>query len=146
MDVVFGVILVIIFLLIVLGPVLRRFLGPMIQRWMLGKMEDNMRRMAGMPTRKEEKQARKRAAKREKSGAAGFRNAAYGSRSAGRHSSARPNGVDMLRSYAEDVEFVEIKSYSREVEIGAGRDRDSRRSRTVVEEQIEDAEFVEIKK
>lgn len=137
MDTVFGIILVIIFLLIVMGPFLQRVLGPWLQRWMMGKFEDRMRRMAGMPTRKEERKANRRARTREKEGAERFRQAAGGSRK--RASSA----ADALREYAEDVEYVEVKSYSQEVEIN--QDPETGRTTVVMEEQVEDAVFEEIK-
>lgn len=134
----FGILLVIIFLLIVAGPMLRRWFGPMLQRWMLGKFEDRMRRMAGMPTRKEEKRARKKDSRRRHGGAERFRQAAWGSRTR-THESA----VDMLRAYAEDVEFTEVKSYSSNVEIA--EDPSTHTTSIRVEEQVEDVEFVEFK-
>lgn len=141
MENAFGIILVIVFLLMVLGPVLGRLLGPVFQRWALGKMEDNMRRMAGMPTRKEERKAAKRAAKRQKKGADGFRRAAYGSRS---HAGAPgPSPASLLRDYAEDVEFTEIREFSDEIKIGVSDTRKGTKYK--IEEQIEDVEFTEIK-
>lgn len=139
METAFGVILVILFLIIVMRPALQRWLGPMFQRWAMGKMEDNMRRMAGMPTRKEERKARKRARKREKSGAESFRRAA----GAGRRASAPRNAEINLQEYAEDVEFTEVKTFSQEIEIGVSEE--GGKQKIVVEEQIEDAEYVEIK-
>lgn len=140
METAFGIILVILFLIIVMRPVLQRWFGPMFQRWAMGKMEDNMRRMAGMPTRKEERKAQKRAARRQKSGAENFRRAA-----GGRRRGAAPGRAvgSRLQSYAEDVEFTEIRSFSREVNIGVSRE--DGRDRVVIEEQIEDVEFTEIK-
>ena len=140
MEIFFGIIIVVIFLMMVLGPALRRLLGPVFQKWVLGKMEDNMRRMAGMPTRKEEKKARKRAQKRAKSGAEEFRKAAAGSRGRNRTGSAS----SALQSCAEDVEYTEIKTYSAEVDIAT--DPTTGKEKIVIEEQIEDAEFIEIKK
>ena len=144
MDVVFGVILVIIFLFIVMGPMLQRMFGPMLQRWMMGKMEDRFRRMAGMPTRKEEKKARKQAERRQRQGAERFRRAAGGRRaSAASAARGRSSSVEMLQAFAEDVEFTEIKEYSAEVKIG--KDSASATETYTVEEQVEDAEYVEVK-
>lgn len=145
MDVAFGILLVIIFLLIVLRPVLTRWFAPMIQRWALGKMEDRMRRMAGMPTRKEEKRAQKQARKRQQGGAERFRRAAQGSRARrqGEHYGNRPNGTDLLQVVAEDVEFVEIKEFGTETEIGGPNKAESSGVRQ--ESQVEDAEFTELK-
>lgn len=140
MDVFFGILIVIVFLLWVLGPMLRRFFAPLMQRWMMGKMEDQMRRMAGMPTRKEEKKARKQAGRRQKSGAEAFRRAAAGSRAQQAHKS----GVDYLQDFAEDVEFTEIKEYSADVEIASRPD--SGETRVTAEEQVSDAEFIEFKR
>lgn len=137
----FGILLVILFLLIVMRPMLQRWVGPMLHRWAMGKWEDNMRRMAGMPTRKEERKARKRARKREKSGAEAFRRAAGGSRTSSR--SAGYTGADTLQAYAEDVEFTEVKAFSREVKIGVTES--GGKEKIIVEEQIEDAEYIEIK-
>ena len=135
MDIVFGVFLIIVFLIIVMRPVLQRWFGPMIQRWAMGKMEDRMRRMAGMPTRKEERQARKRAARRSREGAQRFRRAASGAR-------MHRSSVDMLQVVAEDVEFTEVKTYSEDIEIGASHD--GSKEKVKIEQQVEDAEFTEL--
>ena len=114
-SVVFGIILVILFLVIMLGPILRRLFVPMIHRWIMGKMEDKVRRMAGMPTRKEERMARKQARRRENGGAARFRKAAEKSRA--RNRQRQPHStIGLLNSLAEDVEFTEIREYSQYVE------------------------------
>lgn len=145
MDRVFGILLVIIFLLIVLQPVLRRWVAPLVQRWVMGKVEDRVRRMAGMPTRKEERKAQRRAARGSRGAADRFRRAAAGSRAAGRTPGGREarSSVDMLQTFAEDVEFTEVKSYSSEVEIAASKE--GRKVTYKVEQQVEDAEFIEIK-
>lgn len=127
MDVAFGIFCVILFLILVLGPSLRRLFAPMLQRWMLGKMEDNMRRMAGMPTRKEEKKRRKQ----------------EGRKAAAREAQTKKNPhstVGMLRHVAEDVEYTEIKEFGGDEPIGKTVKVSYR-----VEEQIEDADFTEIK-
>lgn len=141
MDVFFGVLLVIFILLALLWPYVSKWIGPVVQRWMVGRFEDQMRRMAGMPTRKEERKMRKKAEKQrraagEADGWSAFRN---------RRSSAPGPGAKPIipKEYAEDVEFVEVKSYSEQTEIkvedtGSG-------SRIVEESQIEDAEYIEIK-
>lgn len=125
---VFGVILIIIFLLLVMRPMLQRWFGPMLQRWAMGKMEDRIRRMAGMPTRKEEARQRKARSRREASG---------------RRTKAAFSTVRLLRTVAEDVEFTEIKEFSADPETGRPAGRHTVRYK--VEEQIEDAEYVEIK-
>ena len=140
MDVFFGVILVLVFLFIVMRPMLQRWFGPALQRWIMGKWEDRMRRMAGMPTRKEERQAQKRARRRQKSGAENFRRAASGSRRS--HQSPGRAVGSTLQQFAEDVEFTEVKSFSQEINIGVSQEQG--KERVVVEEQIEDAEYIEI--
>lgn len=141
MENLFGIILVIVFLLIVAGPMLSRFFGPMLQRWLMGKMEDRMRRMAGMPTRKEERRARRRERSRRASGASRFARAAAGRRATASDDfeRRRASAADALRSYAEDVEFIEVKSYSEEVTISASHTKDSKKFK--IEEQVEDADF-----
>lgn len=139
MENLFGIILVIIFLLIVMRPWLQRWLGPWLQRWMMGKVEDRMRRMAGMPTRKEERRARRQARRREERGAERFRQAAAGRRS----QKDSPGAREVLQDYAEDVEYVEVKNYSAEIEIAT--DPKSGQRKVTVEEQVEDAVYEEIK-
>lgn len=135
METFFGILVAVVLALIVLRPVL----APLFRRWAMGKMEDNFRRMAGMPTRKEERKARKRAEKEARQGKASAR--AY---SPGPGSRRRPaSAVSYLRSFAEDVEYVEIKEYSSDAEIGATKEKTTVNYK--VEEQVEDAEFTEIK-
>lgn len=139
MDVAFGIICVILLLILVLGPVLRRWFAPMLQRWMIGKMEDRVRRMAGMPTRKEERKARKRQGNT-RNGAPG--EAAAGKRSYGsRRYRSFSSTVGFLRYVAEDVEFTEIKEFDGDREIGH-----KIKVEYTLEEQIEDAEFEELPK
>ena len=120
--------ILVIILVIWLWPFIMRLIAPYFQRWMMGKMEDRFRRMAGMPTRKEEKKQRKREARE------------------GRQRQSEPQGAHrepiIPKDYAEDVEFVEIKSYS-ETEIIREESADG--TETVYENQIEDVEFTEIK-
>lgn len=97
----FETLLIILIVIFALGPLFRRYLAPLFQRWMMGKMEDRFRRMAGMPTRKEERKARKRGASA-RSGAAREWEEAVKRRE-------KEKAVDFMRSYAEDVEFEEIK-------------------------------------
>ena len=148
MDIAFGVICVLLFLLLAFGPVLRRIFAPMLQRWMLGKMEDNMRRMAGMPTRKEERKARKESGRRWRRRSAGgaerFGEAARGARS--RRSGATESVGTMMRYVAEDVEFTEIKEFSdNSSAIGDDSNRVAETKSHTVESQVEDAEFEEIR-
>lgn len=140
MDAFFGILIVIFLLLMILGPALRRWVVPLVQNWMLGRMEDNMRRMAGMPTRKEEKKARKR---REASKGRGSRSRQRASAYEASSSQAHREAMNMLRVVAEDVEFTEIREFSEEINIGESSAR--KRVEFKVESQVEDAEFTEIK-
>lgn len=146
MDVFFGIIIVIVFLLVVLGPVLRRWLGPVLQRWVMGKMEDNMRRMAGMPTRKEERKARKEERKHARQEAGGRRSAeefirrATGARRGDRRRGATRSTIGLLRAVAEDVEYTEIKEFGESHTIGHAE-----QIKYKEESQVEDADFEEIR-
>lgn len=137
METFLGTLFIIFVLLFVLGPVISRWLSPLLQRWMMGKMEDRVRRMAGMPTRKEERKARK------KKGASRGRKAAdpwESYRTGGQP--RRRSSVEIMQSYAEDVEYVEIKNYSDDSETLTETVKTTRTT-TVVESQVEDAEFEE---
>lgn len=142
MEIAFGIVCVVFFLIVVLGPLLRRWIAPLFQRWAMGKMEDQMRRMAGMPTRKEEKKARKQRERMQREGAERFRRAAAGSRSGARYGSRSTSHstIGMLRYVAEDVEFTEVKEFGSDPTPGGAHE-----VRYKVEEQVEDADFVEIK-
>lgn len=98
MEGLLGALFIIFLLLFLLGPLLSRYVVPWLQRWALGKMEDRIRRMAGMPTRKQEKKARRRASGQRRQS---------GERHGERH--GEPSAVDYMRSYAEDAEWEEIK-------------------------------------
>lgn len=71
---------------------------PIIKRFMMNRMEDAVRKMAGMPSRKEQRRQQKRneAQARE----------AEESRN---EQEQRSYQVNMMRQYAEDIEFTEIK-------------------------------------
>ena len=105
-----------------------------------------MRRMMGMPTRAEEKRARKeqerqeRASQREE----GSGPRRYGFRNRGRnHNVGNPaEDLRMMRMYAEDVEYVVIREYSEELRFE--QDETGEKIKIVYEEQVSDAEFVVI--
>ena len=140
MDVFFGVLLVIFLLLVLIWPYVSKWFGPALQRWMMGRIEDRMRRMAGMPTRKEERKMRRQAQKKRQGGHAvrdAFRDRRTGA-------SRRSSGPIIPKEYAEDVEFVEMKTYSEETVITHDTDA-AGKTRVKIESQIEDAEYVEIK-
>lgn len=123
----FGI-LVIIFLAWLL---LRPLLAPYLQRWFMHSMENRLRRMAGMPSRKEEKRQRKR-------------RTSYSQSNRQTHKSKTREPI-IPKEYAEDVEFVEIKSYSETTIISGENPKGEKKTKIVVESQIEDVEFVEYK-
>lgn len=112
--------------------------GDRISQWFKGFMarraEDAMRRMMGMPSRKEERRARKEAQQR-----------AERFHSAGGHTynPRRDNGPIIPGEYAEDVEFVEIKEYSETTRIHAD---EQEAGEVYHESQVEEADYIEIKK
>lgn len=135
-------------LIILLLPLVFPYIGRWIKSYAMGKMEDNMRRMMGMPTRSEEKRARKeqarteRESKRDEDRGSSRR---YGFRNRGRnHNVGNPSeDIRMMRLYAEDVEFVEIREYSADIQFK--QDLNTGHIKITVEEQVSDAEFVVIK-
>lgn len=104
---------------------------------MARRAEDMVRKMAGMPSRKEEERRRKQQQRQQHDNS-------Y-SRTGRRGRQYASNEEDSIRSmqeYAEDVEFTETKEYS-ESEI---LENESRSERSVYrEEQVSDAEYIEIK-
>lgn len=107
------------------------------QRMMLRRTEDMIRRMTGMPSRKEEERRRRDRQKESGSNARARR---------GRASSRQPGHMDesahqAMRSYAEDVEFTEVREFSQTTisESETGSDGSWHES------QVSDAEFTEIK-
>lgn len=117
---------------------------PWISKWfskfMARRAENLIRRMMGMPTRKEEERARKneeRAQRKQKSGSS-RRNR----RDEGNHY-ARSQAADLMKSVAEDAEFVEIKEYSSTTVFE--QDKMGKQTRIYREEQVTDAEYTEIR-
>lgn len=110
---------------------------------MANRAEDMMRRMMGMPSRKEEERARRRSGKE----TSGHRknNEFSGKTSAGRRRHPDPSfdAAAVMKSVAEDVEYTEIREF--ESTTIAGTDSRSGRASVYTEEQVSDAEYVEIK-
>ena len=129
----------IIVLLLILLPLLWPYISRAIRNYMMGRFEDRMRRMMGMPTRAEEKKARRK--EREATGASAGRS----SRTRGRNHNAGDPSADirMMRTYAEDVEFTEIREYSEDIEFG--EENAGKKNGVKMEEQVSDAEFTVVK-
>lgn len=126
-----GVLLIIFIVVFALLPLLARLLRPLLMRYMARKAEDYMRRAAGMPPR-----GKKRC------GDPGRRQEAYsrgGDTRGSRRYYGRRQGPIIPPEYAEDVEFVEIKEYSR------SESRDDGKVTWREESQVSDAEWEEIK-
>lgn len=138
MEKFFGVLLIVFLVVFVLGPFLVRIAAPLLQRWMMHRMEDRFRRMAGMPSRKEEKRQRGKAKARR--GAAPDAGESFYRHGPG----PRRREPIIPPEYAEDVEFVEIKSYSEETVV-TDDGKVTTRVEYTEETQIEDVQFEEIK-
>lgn len=118
-------------------------LWPFITKWLRGfaarRMEDTLRKMMGMPSRKEERRARSQSATGD-SRQQSRRSRKGSSRSESFH---RHEGEPIIpREYAEDVEFTETIDYS-ESTILEGKADGTRREWH--ESQVSDAQYVEIK-
>lgn len=101
---------------------------------MAHRAEDMFRRMAGAPTRKEEERMRRRANKeRGKGKAKGRRKGTSGN--------PEPHPGKLMNEVAVDAEYTEIREFSERAEIY----EEPLSGRVVVEEQVSDAEYVEIK-
>ena len=128
-----GIFLIFLIILVLLWPYIVRLL----RRYMAGKAEDMMRRMAGMPSRKEER----RRARRGTDASSGSRGNGFhtGSR---RHRAPSQDVAAIMKDVAEDVEFTEIREFESESIL---EESDARRSRRIYrEEQVSDAEYTEI--
>lgn len=113
------------------------FFGERIKRWaqqrMMEKVEDAFRARMGMPSAKEERKQRRREEKKE--------------RRQQRHEVKKDEPL-IPREYAEDVEYVEYKEFSSSTTIETEvdpKDDTRRRATVVVESQVTDVEYVEIK-
>lgn len=112
--------LVIIVVLIILFPYIMRF----AQRLMLRRMEKMFRRAAGLDEEPKKSKRKRKESRREES--------------------ARGSGPIIPKEYAEDVEFVETKVFTEEIEIKEEVNSDGSR-RVKAERQVTDVEWEEIK-
>ncbi len=104
-----------------------------LQRFMARRAEDMVRKMAGMPTRKEEEERRR---KRQESARQQQQRRQHD------YSGTSEDIVRRMQAYAEDVDFVETKDYSG---TGMSEDDGKRNKRIYCESQVSDAEYTEIK-
>ena len=138
-----GYIFLFILILVLAWPLWRRWFYSFIQR----RAEDTLRKMMGMPSRKEEARRKKAEESRQKRQRASS-SASYGRRSSASYYGNSDSSHIIPPEYAEDVEFSEVREF-RQTEINgteSGRRHKSDRNSTVVESQVEDVEFIEIKR
>lgn len=117
-----------------LWPLIWRGISALLRRFMARRAEDMMRRMMGMPSRKEEKR-RKRGAKTHNQ----YSSRVYSEPAGQSYRSDDP--ARMMKKVAEDVEFTEIREFESKTTV----DFDPKTNKLVVEEQVSDVEFTEIK-
>lgn len=132
-----AIILIILLALWVVFPALMRILRPVIQRWAMRRMENYIRRAAGVPPSGSDSRSRSRS--RESRGRE-RREDSFRSRTHGREESA--SGKIIPPEYAEDVEFTETKIYSSDSFGLSGDDGDVD---VKIEDQVSDAEWTEIR-
>lgn len=126
-----GIFLVVLLLIIVCWPWISRWLRGFMQR----RAEDAFRRMMGMPTRGEERKARRKAER-----AAGAERRSENKRR--HHRPAREDAAVIMKSVAEDAEFVEIREFEQHSSLDA---EDNGKTRRIYrEEQVSDAEYTVI--
>ena len=125
---------IIIILLVVLWPWITKW----VKGFMSRRAEDAIRRMMGMPSRKEEQRRRKESERKQASTSQrNKRTAAAQEREADRREAVRS-----MKENAVDVEYTEYKEYS-QTEISV--ENADGKTRIYTESQVTDAEFGEIK-
>lgn len=130
-----GIFLIILIIVVLCWPWISRYISRMVSNFMSHRAEDMMRRMMGMPSRKEErKNARRRDNAEKKSGTYSGRSRAH------RHNGAT-HPAQLLKSVAEDAEYVEIKEFDSTTIV----EDDGATRRIYHEEQVSDVEYTEIK-
>lgn len=129
----FAIFLIILLVIWLCWPAISRWL----QRMMLRRTEDMIRRMTGMPSRKEEERSRRNRQKESGKNARARRGRADSRQSGHMDESAH----QAMRSYAEDVEFTEVREFSQTTISENETSSEGYR----YESQVSDAEFTEIK-
>lgn len=135
----FLIILIVVWLLfIIFRPAITRW----TQQFMARRAEDMMRRMMGMPSRKEEQRRKRQASRGSESQADGRQPRGGAGRSSRRyHRSPRYDAADLMRSVAEDVEYTEIREFESTTIV----DESDGNTRVIDEEQVADVEYTEIR-
>ena len=134
-DIIFMLVfLIIIFVLFLIWPWIKQPVSNWFSRFMANRTEDMMRRMMGMPSRKEERKRQKQAAKNNKGRRGAYRRQ--------QHTDNRKRTASLMREVAVDVEYTEVKEFSSTTIL----QEDRQGSKVIIEEQITDAEYIEIRK
>ena len=138
-----GILIVIIVLVVVCWPWISRWFRGFLAR----RTEDYLRKATGMPPRPGSREAKRQAREQERSQQQARQQESYaysgGSRSRRRRNPYSHQGPIIPKEYAEDVEFVEMVSYS-ENTIGVADNAGN--AKVYHESQVSDVEWVEIKK
>lgn len=132
-----GVFLIILLAIWLALTLFRKPIGQWMSRMRSRMFEDMVRRMMGMPSRKEERRRARQASGESRRGSG------YGAsgRRSGQRRRSHEDAAAMMHSVAVDVEYTEIKEFDSTV-IAEGPASDTR---FISEEQVSDAEFTEIK-
>ncbi len=105
---------------------------------MARRAEDMVRRMAGMPSRKEEQRRRKQNEKENRRN----QTAGNGGRRHRSYYQKEEDGIKSMKEYAEDVEYTEIKEYSESTIL---EQNETGQTHIYNESQVSDVEFIETK-
>lgn len=111
-----------------------RALRPVIHRWMARRMENFIRKAAGMPPRDKNERRREQREQRHNE----RQNTRHAYRTYGKGEPIIP------KEYAEDVEFTETVRYSSDKDVASDGTRRAS-ERTSAETQVSDAEWEEIR-
>lgn len=126
------VLILTLLILWLLFPLLKRYVIPRVQQFLIRQALKGFARKAGFDVPPSGSRRGRGNTRR------GSRNEGRGGRPSG--DSRRGKEPLIPKEYAEDVEFTEIHSYSSEMEIRTPE------SKIKIEEQVSDAEVIEIKK
>lgn len=137
-----GLFLIILVVICLCWPWISRLLSRWFSGFMARRAEDMMRRMMGMPSRKEERRANRAAGQSRDSSGASERRESNRRASGGRyHRKPRTDAAALLKSVAVDVEYTEIKEFESTTIV----EDDGKTRRVYNEEQVSDVEFMEIR-
>ena len=137
-----GIALIIFLILLLCWPTISKWISRWAARFVARRSEEILRKAMGMPPHPDScKENKKQKGNRQEAYSS---TSGYGRRkSSGRRRTGYSSpGPIIPKEYAEDVEFVEVKSFS-ETEIAS--DRTAKTETYYHESQVSDVEYVEIK-